>query len=48
MLELNKIYNVDCLDGLSKLDDESIDLIITSHHIILVIIIIPEQKNTIL
>ena len=30
MLELNKIYNIDCLDGLSKLDDESIDLIITS------------------
>jgi site-specific DNA-methyltransferase (adenine-specific) len=30
MLELNKIYNLDCLDGLSKLDDESIDLIITS------------------
>jgi len=30
MLKLNKIYNIDCLDGLSKLDDESIDLIITS------------------
>jgi modification methylase len=30
MLELNKIYNVDVLDGLKQLDDESIDLIITS------------------
>lgn len=29
-LELNKIYNVDVLDGLKNLDDESIDLIITS------------------
>ena len=25
MLELNKIYNMDCLDGLKKLDDNSID-----------------------
>lgn len=30
MLELNKIYCCDVLEGLSKLDDESIDLIITS------------------
>lgn len=30
MLELNKIYNCDVLDGLHQLDDESIDLIITS------------------
>jgi len=30
MLELNKIYNVDCLEGLKLLDDNSIDLIITS------------------
>lgn len=30
MLELNKIYNVDCLEGLKSLDDESVDLIITS------------------
>lgn len=30
MLELNKIYNLDCLIGLKKLDDESVDLIITS------------------
>lgn len=30
MLELNKIYNIDVLDGLKLLDDESIDLIITS------------------
>lgn len=30
MLELNKIYNMDCLEGLKLLDDNSIDLIITS------------------
>lgn len=30
MLELNRIYNIDCLEGLRQLDDESIDLIITS------------------
>jgi len=30
MLELNKIYNMDCLEGLKQLDDNSIDLIITS------------------
>lgn len=30
MIELNKIYNVDVLDGLAMLDDNSIDLIITS------------------
>ena len=30
MLELNKIYQMDCLEGLRQLDDNSIDLIITS------------------
>lgn len=30
MLKLNNIYNVDCLEGLKQLDDNSIDLIITS------------------
>jgi len=30
MLELNKIYNMDCLDGLKLLDDECIDLTVTS------------------
>lgn len=29
-MELNKIYQIDCLEGLKLLDDESIDLIITS------------------
>ena len=29
-IELNKIYNVDCLEGLKLLEDESVDLIITS------------------
>jgi len=29
MLELNKIYNVDCIEGMRKLEDNSIDLILT-------------------
>jgi site-specific DNA-methyltransferase (adenine-specific) len=29
-IELNNIYNMDCLEGLKRLGDESIDLIITS------------------
>ena len=28
MLELNKIYNMDCLEGMKMLDDKSVDLII--------------------
>lgn len=30
MLEKNKIYNIDCLVGLQSMDNESIDLIVTS------------------
>ena len=30
MLELNKIYNKDCIDGLKELDNNSIDLTVTS------------------
>ena len=30
MLELNKIYNMNCLDGLALLDNDSIDLVVTS------------------
>ena len=30
MLELNKIYNMDCHEGLKLIDDESIDIILTS------------------
>ena len=30
MLELNKVYNEDCLIGMQKLDDSSIDLVVTS------------------
>lgn len=29
MLELNKIYLIDCLEGIKKLDAESVDLVIT-------------------
>ena len=28
-MELNKIYNVDCLEGMKKIEDNSVDLIIT-------------------
>lgn len=30
LLEKNKIYNIDCLEGLKQMSDESIDLIVTS------------------
>jgi len=30
LIELNKIYNMDCIDGMKLVDDNSIDLIITS------------------
>jgi site-specific DNA-methyltransferase (adenine-specific) len=30
MLELNRIYNMDCVEGMKLLDDESIDCVITS------------------
>ena len=29
MLEIDKIYQVDCLDGMSKIDDKSVSLILT-------------------
>ena len=29
MLELNKIYNMDCIEGMKQLDDNSIDLVLT-------------------
>ena len=28
MLELNKIYNMDCIEGMKQLDDNSIDMIL--------------------
>ena len=28
MLEINKIYNEDCLEGMKRIDDKSIDCII--------------------
>ena len=30
MLELNKIHNMDCIDGMKMLDDNSVDLVVTS------------------
>ena len=30
MLEVNKIYSVDCFDGFKQLDNESIDMVVTS------------------
>lgn len=29
MLELNRIYGIDCLEGMKQLDNESIDLVLT-------------------
>lgn len=29
MLEINKIYNMDCLEGMKRLSEESVDLIVT-------------------
>ena len=30
MLELNKTYNMDCLEGLKEIEDNSVDLVVTS------------------
>ena len=30
MIELNKIYNVDCIEGMKQISDGTIDLIVTS------------------
>lgn len=30
MLKINKIYNMDCLEGLKQMKDNSVDLIVTS------------------
>lgn len=30
MIEINKIYNLDCIDGLKGIDDKSVDLTVTS------------------
>jgi len=29
MIELNRIYNMDCLEGMKLLDDNSVDSIVT-------------------
>lgn len=29
MLEINKIYNFNCMDGMKSIEDNSIDLIVT-------------------
>lgn len=29
MIELNKIYNIDCQDGLKQIEDSSIDIVMT-------------------
>lgn len=29
MLELNRIYNCDCVEGMKKMPDKSIDLVVT-------------------
>lgn len=32
---LNQIYNVDCVEGMKQLDDNSIDMVITSPHMMI-------------
>lgn len=29
MLEINKLYNEDCLEGMKRIDDKSVDMIFT-------------------
>lgn len=29
MIELNKIYNEDCLEGMKRIPDKSVDLVVT-------------------
>ena len=29
-MKVNEIYNMDCLDGLLKIEDNSVDLVVTS------------------
>ena len=29
MIDVNRIYNIDCLEGLKEIDDKSVDLIFT-------------------
>ena len=31
-MELNKIYNEDCIEGMKKIPDGSVDLILTDPH----------------
>lgn len=30
MLEVNKVHNMDCFEGIKQLDDQSVDMVITS------------------
>ena len=30
MLNINKVYNIDCIDGMKQIDDQSVDLVVTS------------------
>jgi len=30
MIETDKIYNIDCIDGMKMMDEDSVDLIVTS------------------
>ena len=30
MLEINKTYHINCIAGMEKLDDKSVDLVVTS------------------
>ena len=30
MIETDKIYNIDCIEGMKMMDEDSVDLIVTS------------------
>lgn len=47
MLELNKIYNMDCLDGLKLLDDKSMDTVRCEHGNVLTLTQQPQRYKLI-
>ena len=45
MIEVNKVYLMDCLEGMKLIDDNSVDLIITDPPYFVREKIVPEKKN---
>lgn len=36
MLEINHVYNMDCIEGMKKMGEHSVDIVLTSPHTTLV------------